>query len=167
MVMNEKKGCKCDICGLAIDKDSLMVRNKKSYHSKCFNELIEREKKNRRNAIKIIGLGTAIATASLIGGDKLASAAYTIPRSGGGTSPRAFVLPQLFFDPINPQPGEMWYRIDKGVTAYHDGITNRNIYSNSTHYITTVSAKGIANGQSTIPNDGKHHQDCELYQRLS
>ena len=44
--------------------------------------------------------------------------------------------------------------MDKGVTAFHDGIINRNIYSNRNQYVITVSPKGIANGLSTIPKDG-------------
>ena len=145
---------KCALCGLSTEDGDSVARLGKSYHSKCFNELIETERESRRNAIKVIGLGTAIATASLLGVDRMASAVGTLPRNIGGTSLRSFVLPQLFFDPVSPQPGQMWYRMDRGVTAFHDGILNRNIYSNRNQYVITVSPKGIANGLSTIPNDG-------------
>ena len=145
IMMSKKKEVKvkCGICGLAIEKNSLMVRNKKSYHSKYIDDLMVKERKSRRNAIKIMGLGTVMATASFLGAEKVASAADIIPGNRGGTSPRSFVLPQLFFDPGTPLPGEMWYRMDKGVTVYHDGIINRNIHSNRNSYFITVSANGM------------------------
>ena len=154
MKAKREKEPKCEICGLVIDKDGLEMRKKKYYHSKCLNEIIQRERQDRRSAIKVIGTGTAIVAASFLGVDRMASAVDTFPRNGGGTSPRSFVLPQLFFDPVSPKPGEMWYRMDSGATVYHDGVKRRNIYSNGNNYFISVSSKGIINGLSTIPNDG-------------
>ncbi len=143
----------CVICGLPILKDSLVARDGIYYHSKCLDEHAEKERNDRRSAIKIIGLGTALATATFLGADKIASAT-TIPTGGGISSPKSFVLPQLYFDPPNAQPGQMWYRLDRGVTVYHDGVAEMNVYSGGNHLVLTVSAEGLANGLSDIPNDG-------------
>ena len=115
---------------------------------------MEQERESRRNALKVIGIGTAIAGATFLGTDRLAGASFTRPTGGGEMYPSPFVLPRLFYDPSHPEPGQMWYRMDKGVTVFHDGIINRNIYSNRNQYLITVSPKGIANDLSTIPNDG-------------
>ena len=139
---------------MEIEDWEVILKNGKSYHSRCFKGLIELEKESRRNALKVIGIGTAIAGAKFLGAGRLVSVAYTRPTGGGGIYPSQFILPELFSDPSHPEPGQMWYRMDKGVTAFRDGILNRNIYSNRNHYVITVSPKGIANGLSTIPNDG-------------
>ena len=149
----KRERAKCEICGLEIDKDNLEIRNRRYYHSKCLNELIEKEREYKRNALKVIGLGSAVATVTFLGMNKFASAVNLIPRNGGNF-PKSFVLPQLYTDPLTPQPGEMWYRMDNGVFVYHDGIDKRNIYSNRYLHETTVSSKGIINGLSDIPNDG-------------
>ena len=115
---------------------------------------MEQERESRRNALKVIGIGTVIAGATFLGTDRLASASFTRPMGGGGIYSSPFILPGLFSDPPHPEPGQVWYRMDKGVTAFHDGIINRNIYSNRNQQVITVSPKGIANGLSTIPNDG-------------
>ena len=148
------KEVRCDLCGLEIENGEIVSKNGKSYHSKCLSEAIRRERESRRNALKVIGIGTAIAGATFLGADRLASASFTRPIGGGGVYSSPFILPGLFSDPDHPEPGQMWYRMDKGVTAFHDGIINRNIYSNRNQYVITVSPKGIANGLSTIPNDG-------------
>ena len=148
------KEVRCDVCGLEIERGEIISKNGKSYHSRCFKGFMEQERESRRNALKVIGIGTAIAGATFIGADRLASAAYTRPMGGGGIYSSPFILPGLFSDPDHPEPGQVWYRMDKGVTAFHDGILNRNIYSDRNQYIITVSPKGIANGLSTIPNDG-------------
>ncbi len=147
------KEVKCDLCGLEIERGEIILKNGKSYHSRCFDEFKEQERESKRNAIKVIGLGTAIAGATFLGADKLASASNMLPINRR-IYPSPFILPESFSDPISPLPGQMWYRMDKGVTAYHDGINNRNIYSNRNQYLITISSKGIANGLSTIPNDG-------------
>ena len=149
----KRERAKCEICGLEIDKDNLEIRNRRYYHSKCLNELIEKEREYKRNALKVIGLGSAVATVTFLGMNKFASAVNLIPRNGGNFQ-KSFVLPQLYTDPLTPQPGEMWYRMDNGVFVYHDGIDKRNIYSNRYLHETTVSSKGIINGLSDIPNDG-------------
>ncbi len=140
----------CTVCGLGTEKGPFIVKNGKYYHSKCLDELIEKERDNRRNAIKVMGLSTAFATAAFLGVDKLTSAA-TMPT---GKESYVFLLPQLYFDPPNPQPGQILYRMNKGVFVYRNGVENRNIYSNRYIYETTVSSKGIFNGLSDIPNDG-------------
>ena len=154
MKAEKGKEPKCEICGLVIEDDRPEVLKKKYYHSKCLSEAIRRERESRRNALKVIGIGTVIAGATFLGADRLASASFTRPIGGGGMYPSPFILPGLFSDPPHPEPGQVWYRMDKGVTAFHDGIINRNIYSNMNQYVITVSPKGIANGLSTIPNDG-------------
>ena len=154
MKVDKGKELKCEICGLVIDDDRPEILKKKYYHSKCLSEAIRRERESRRNALKVIGIGTAVAGAAFLGADRLASASFTRPIGGGGIYSSPFILPGLFSDPSHPEPGQMWYRMDKGVTAFHDGIINRNIYSNRNQYLITVSSKGIANGLSTIPNDG-------------
>ena len=147
------KEVRCVVCGLEIEDGEIISKNGKSYHSRCFDEFKEQERESKRNAIKVIGLGTAIAGATFLGADRLASASNMLPINRR-IYPSPFILPESFSDPISPLPGQMWYRMDKGVTAYHDGINNRNIYSDRNQYIITVSPKGIANGLSTIPNDG-------------
>ena len=148
------KEVRCDVCGLEIEDGEVILKNGKSYHSRCFKGLMEQERESRRNALKVIGIGTVIAGATFLGTDRLASASFTRPMGGGGIYSSPFILPGLFSDPPHPEPGQVWYRMDKGVTAFHDGIINRNIYSNRNQYVITVSPKGIANGLSTIPNDG-------------
>jgi len=69
-----------------------------------------------------MGIGAIIAGASILGIDRLASAFTTISRSGGTYNQGQFVLPGLFSDPVNPLPGQVWYRMDAGVTAFFDGI---------------------------------------------
>ena len=148
------KEVRCDVCGLEIERGEIILKNGRSYHSRCVKVLMEQEKESRRNALKVIGIGTAIAGATFLGADRLASASFNRPIGGGGVYSSPFILPGLFSDPPHPEPGQVWYRMDKGVTAFHDGIINRNIYSNRNQHVITVSPKGIANGLSTIPNDG-------------
>ena len=153
MEMN-KKEVKCEVCGLKIENVPAVVKGNKSYHQKCFDDLMEEERVSKRNALKVIGIGTAVAGATFLGVDRFAGASYGRPVAGRGKYPSPFILPGLFSDPPYPEPGQVWYRLDNGLAAYHDGIHNRNIYINSNHYVITVSAKGISNGLSTIPNDG-------------
>ena len=50
----------------------------------------------------------------------------------------------------------MWYRSDAGVTAHYDSIQNRVVYSSEINNGNVhVTSKGIINGLSVLPNDGK------------
>ncbi len=137
------KELRCDVCGLESENGEIVSRNGKSYHSKCVKGLMEHERESRRNALKVIGIGTAIAGATLLGADRLASASFTRPIGGGGVYSSPFVLPGLFSDPSHPEPGHMRYRMDKGVTAFHDGIINRNIYSKRNQHVITVLSNAL------------------------
>ena len=44
--------------------------------------------------------------------------------------------------------------MDRGVTAFRDRISLRNIYNNYDDFFNGVPSKGIANSHSPIPNDG-------------
>jgi len=77
-----------------------------------------------------MGIGAIIAGASVLGIDRLASASTTISRVGGTYNQGQFVFPGLFSDLVNPLPGQVWYRMDAGVTAFFDNIQGRTIYSN-------------------------------------
>ena len=101
-----------------------------------------------------MGIGAIISGASVLGIDRIASASTTIARAGGTYNQGQFVLPGLFSDPINPLPGQVWYRMDAGVTAFFDGIQERTIYSNRNNNVIIVSSMGISNGLSKVYNDG-------------
>ena len=64
------------------------------------------------------------------------------------------ILPGLFSNPINPLPGQVWYRMDAGVIAFFDGIQGRMIYINRNNNVITVCSRGISNGLSKLYNDG-------------
>jgi len=101
-----------------------------------------------------MGVGAIIAGASILGIDRLASAFTIISRAGRTYNQGQFVLLGLFSDPVNPLPGQVWYRMDAGVTAFFDGIQGRTIYSNRNNNVITVSSRGISNGLSKVYNDG-------------
>ena len=98
------KEVRCDLCGLEIEGGEVILKNGKSYHSRCIEGLMEQERESRRNAIKVIGISTAIAGATFLGADRLASATATRPIGGGGIYPNSFILPGLFSDPSHPEP---------------------------------------------------------------
>ncbi|MEM3829961.1 MAG: hypothetical protein QXP36_12240, partial [Conexivisphaerales archaeon] len=151
------KYVRCSECHRKIAFNNLTAKNGLYLHIECFREKGSPRDYEKRYAIKAIGFGSAIAGAYLLGAERFASAVIPPSPSGGGIGEykkNAFVLPGLYSDPLNPLPGQMWYRMDAGVTAFRDEIAGRNVYSKRHSSHITVSSKGIINGLSRIPNDG-------------
>ncbi|MEM0135760.1 MAG: hypothetical protein QXU18_11165 [Thermoplasmatales archaeon] len=154
-VRSNGKYARCALCHHKIRVKDVIEDGGQLYHKKC---LLKSGLKDgdKRYAIKAMGLGGAVAGAYLLGVGKLASAVPTHPTLGGGSASESgrFILPGVYSDPSFPLPGQMWYRMDLGITAFRDGIRERNVYSKRVNGYITVSAKGISNGLSNIPNDG-------------
>ena len=115
----------------------------------------------RRKAVKKIAVGAAVVGAIAAGAGKLIDISS---QSKGLNSPAAqtiltsqgLIPPALTSDPANPVPGQMWYRSDAGVMAHFDAVQNRVVYSSEINDgNVNVTSKGIINGLSVLPNDGK------------
>ena len=130
-------------------------------HQSCQAESTTISGNERRRAVKKIAVGAAVVGAIAAGAGKLIDISS---QSKGSNSPAAqtiltsqgLIPPALTSDPANPVPGQMWYRSDAGVMAHFDGVQNRVVYSseiNDGNVI--VTSKGIVNGLSVLPNDGK------------
>jgi hypothetical protein len=148
------KAARCENCHKKIKVSEVYIINGLIYHGECINNMQGNVNTEKRGVLKTIGVGAIIAGASILGIDRFATASTTIARAGGTYNQEQFVLPGLFSDPINPLPGQVWYRMDAGVTAFFDGIQGRTIYSNRNNNVITVSSRGISNGLSTVYNDG-------------
>jgi len=148
------KAARCENCHEKIKVSEVKIINGLIYHEECINNTQGNVNTEKRDVLKTMGIGAIIAGASVLGIDRLASASTTISRAGGTYNQGQFVLPGLFFDPVNPLPGQVWYRMDAGVTAFFDGIQGRTIYSNRNSNVITVSSRGISNGLSKVYNDG-------------
>ena len=145
---------RCRICGGKITKMEWSGNKSGSnMHAQCKKNAEFALSGRRRSTLKALGIGAAIAGAAAMGVQGIARAT-----SGSTTetqiSAQGIVLPSLTEDPSTPEPGQMWYRSDRGVNAFYDGIAATPRYSNRDHHELTVSGHGIANGLSTILNDG-------------
>ena len=156
---------RCYLCGKKIlaKGDLFLFHGDTGYysHQSCMTESTTISGNERRRAVKKIAVGAAVVGAIAAGAGKLIDISS---QSKGSNSPAAqtiltsqgLILPALTSDPANPVAGQMWYRSDKGVTAHFDAIENRVIYSNRiVNGSEVVSAKGIVNGLSVLPNDGQ------------
>ncbi|MEM3193031.1 MAG: hypothetical protein QW292_13305 [Candidatus Parvarchaeota archaeon] len=154
-VRSNGKYARCALCHHKIRVKDVIEDGGQLFHKEC---LLKSGLKDgdKRYAIKAMGLGGAVAGAYLLGVGRLASAVPSRPTLGGGSVSESgrFILPGVYSDPPFPLPGQMWYRMDLGITAFRDGIRERNVYSKRVNGYITVSAKGISNGLSNIPNDG-------------
>ena len=55
------KEIRCDVCGLEIEDWEVILKKGKSYHPRCLKGLMEQGREGRRNALKVVGTGSAIA----------------------------------------------------------------------------------------------------------
>ena len=156
---------RCYLCGKRIlNRDLFLFHAERGYysHQSCFTESKTMAVNERRKAVKKIAVGAALVTAIAAGAGKFIDIS---PQSKGSlNSPdtqtiltsQGLILPALTSDPANPVPGQMWYRSDAGVTAHFDAIQNRVVYSSEINDgNVNVTSKGIINGLSVLPNDGK------------
>ena len=158
---------RCYLCGKKIlaKRDSFLFHAETGYysHQSCFSESKTMGGNERRRAVKKIAVGAAIATAIAAGAGKFISISsqskgLNSPESDAQTilTSQGLILPSLTSDPANPVPGQMWYRSDAGVMAHFDGVQNRVVYSSEINDgNVNVTSKGIVNGLSVLPNDGK------------
>ncbi|MEM4091092.1 MAG: hypothetical protein QXQ46_10225 [Thermoplasmatales archaeon] len=154
-VRSNGKYARCALCHHKIRVKDVIEDGGQLYHKDCVLKSVLKDG-DKRYAIKAMGLGGAVAGAYLLGVGRLASAVPTHAALGSGSASESgrFILPGVYSDPQFPLPGEMWYRMDLGITAFRDGIKERNVYSKRVNGYITVSANGISNGLSNIPNDG-------------
>lgn len=143
---------RCSICRKKIKVDSDFSTNGGSVtHTACHDNAIAATASTRRKTIKLAGVGALMAGAAAMGLGGLARGAGVDQTT---VTSQGVILPSLTSDPSNPEPGQEWYRSDAGVLAYMDGVENKVKYTKKSNGEVTVSAKGISNGLSTIPNDG-------------
>ena len=145
---------RCALChGKILIDAPYSINNGLICHDACIEETKNLDNNVRRHTLKLMGIGAAFAGATAIGASRLASASGVQQTQ---ITANGVILPSLTSDPANPEPGQMWYRSDAGVTAHFDAIENRVIYSNRiVDGSEVVSAKGIVNGLSVLPNDGQ------------
>ena len=145
---------RCALChGKILVDAAYSINNGLICHDACIEETKNLDNNVRRRTLKLMGIGAAFAGATAIGASRLASASGVQQTQ---ITANGVILPSLTSDPANPEPGQMWYRSDAGVTAHFDAIENRVIYSNRiVNGSEVVSAKGIVNGLSVLPNDGQ------------
>ena len=156
---------KCYLCGKKIlsKGDLFLFHGDTGYysHQSCQAESTTISGNERRRAVKKIAVGAAVVGAIAAGAGKLIDISS---QSKGSNSPAAqtiltsqgLIPPALTSDPANPVPGQMWYRSDAGVMAHFDGVQNRVVYSSEINDGNVyVTSKGIVNGLSVLPNDGK------------
>jgi len=124
------KAVRCEICHKKIKVSEVSIINGLIYHEECIDNTQGNVNTEKRDVLKTMGIGAIIAGASVLGIDRLASASTTISIAGGTYNQGQFVFPGLFSDSVNPLLGQVWYRMDAGVTAFFDGIQGRTIYSN-------------------------------------
>ena len=154
---------KCYLCGKKIlaKGDLFLFHGDTGYysHQSCQAESTTISGNERRRAVKKIAVGAAVVGAIAAGAGRcldVSSQSKNCPAAQTILTSQGLILPALTSDPANPVAGQMWYRSDKGVTAHFDAIENRVIYSNRIlDGSEVVSAKGIVNGLSVLPNDGQ------------
>ena len=156
---------KCYLCGKKIlaKGDLFLSHQDTGYysHQSCLTESATISGNERRRAVKKIAVGAAVVGAIAAGAGKLIDISS---QSKGSNSPdtqtiltsQGLIPPALTSDPANPVPGQMWYRSDAGVMAHFDAVQNRVVYSSEINDgNVNVTSKGIINGLSVLPNDGK------------
>ena len=155
---------RCYLCGKKIlKKDPCMFHENTGYysHNFCIMEANTIDRNERRRAVKKIAVGAAVVGAMAAGAGKFIDISS---QSKGSNSPdtqtiltsQGLIPPALTSDPANPVPGQMWYRSDAGVMAHFDAVQNRVVYSSEINDgNVNVTSKGIINGLSVLPNDGK------------
>ena len=156
---------RCYLCGKKIlaKGDLFLFHQDTGYysHQSCLAENTTISGNERRKAVKKIAVGAAVVGAIAAGAGKLIDISS---QSKGLNSPAAqtiltsqgLIPPALTSDPANPVPGQMWYRSDAGVMAHFDAVQNRVVYSSEINDgNVNVTSKGIINGLSVLPNDGK------------
>ncbi len=120
-------------------------------------------RQRKRKFLKLAGLGIGISIVSMTALNKtlnLHNKSFdSSPEIGATITSQGIILPGLTQDPMNPYPGQVWYRSDLGLVKWYDGINNTNNITSAWNsfrgkpYI-TVSSKGISNNLSDIANDG-------------
>ena len=154
---------KCYLCGKKIlsKGDPFLFHQDTGYysHQSCQAESTTISGNERRKAVKKIAVGAAVVGAIAAGAGKfldVSSQSKNSPAAQTILTSQGLIPPALTSDPANPVPGQMWYRSDAGVMAHFDGVQNRVVYSSEINDgNVNVTSKGIVNGLSVLPNDGK------------
>ena len=154
---------RCYLCGKKIlaKGDLYLFDGDTGYysHQYCMTESTTISGNERRRAVKKIAVGAAVVGAIAAGAGKfldVSSQSKNSPAAQTILTSQGLILPALTSDPANPVPGQMWYRSDAGVEAHFDGVQNRVVYSSEINDgNVNVTSKGIVNGLSVLPNDGK------------
>ena len=154
---------KCYLCGKKIlaKGDLFLFHGDTGYysHQSCQVESTTISGNERRRAVKKIAVGAAVVGAIAAGAGKfldVSSQSKNSPAAQTILTSQGLIPPALTSDPANPVPGQMWYRSDAGVMAHFDGVQNRVVYSSEINDgNVNVTSKGIINGLSVLPNDGK------------
>ena len=154
---------RCYLCGKKIlaKGDLFLFHQDTGYysHQSCLTESTTISGNERRKAVKKIAVGAAVVGAIAAGAGKffdVSSQSKNSPAAQTILTSQGLIPPSLTSDPANPVPGQMWYRSDAGVMAHFDGVQNRVVYSSEINDgNVNVTSKGIINGLSVLPNDGK------------
>ncbi|MBX8640868.1 MAG: hypothetical protein KIS29_11085 [Thermoplasmata archaeon] len=154
---------RCYLCGKKIlTKGDLFLFNQVTgyySHQSCQAESTTISGNERRRAVKKIAVGAAVVGAIAAGAGKfldVSSQSKNSPAAQTILTSQGLIPPALTSDPANPVPGQIWYRSDAGVEAHFDGVQNRVVYSSEINDgNVNVTSKGIVNGLSVLPNDGK------------
>ena len=157
---------RCYLCGKKIlaEGDLFLFHGDTGYysHQSCLVESTTISGNERRRAVKKIAVGAAVVGAMAAGAGKFidissqSKGSLNSPDTQTILTSQGLILPSLTSDPANPVPGQMWYRSDAGVTAHFDAVQNRVVYSSEINDgNVNVTSKGIINGLSVLPNDGK------------
>ena len=155
---------RCYLCGKKILRSDLHIYHQETHyfsHQACDAEIRIIGSNGRRQAVKKIAIGAAVVGAVAAGIDKV-TGIYSEHENGSSPATQTILTsqglipPALTSDPANPVPGQMWYRSDAGVMAHFDAVQNRVVYSSEINDgNVNVTSKGIINGLSVLPNDGK------------
>ena len=154
---------RCYLCGKKIlaKGDLFLFHGDTGYysHQSCQIESTTISGNERRRAVKKIAVGAAVVGAIAAGAGKfldVSSQPKNSPAAQTILTSQGLIPPALTSDPANPVPGQMWYRSDAGVMAHFDAVQNRVVYSSEINDgNVNVTSKGIINGLSVLPNDGK------------
>ena len=154
---------RCYLCGKKIlaKGDLFLFHGDTGYysHQSCQAESTTISGNERRRAVKKIAVGAAVVGAIAAGAGKfldVSSQSKNSPAAQTILTSQGLIPPALTSDPANPAPGQMWYRSDAGVMAHFDAVQNRVVYSSEINDgNVNVTSKGIVNGLSVLPNDGK------------
>ena len=154
---------RCYLCGKKIlaKGDLFLFHGDTGYysHQSCMTESTTISGNERRRAVKKIAVGAAVVGAIAAGAGKfldVSSQSKNSPTAQTILTSQGLIPPALTSDPANPVPGQMWYRSDAGVMAHFDAVQNRVVYSSEINDgNVNVTPKGIVNGLSVLPNDGK------------